>query len=93
MGPPDSVVEVVQEKVDNPLDFSRVLKAALQNYTRDPSKANVSQLYEIFVYGLISISFRILTKAKFISHLTSRLLLLVVFSSMVLKFLITIAGF
>ncbi|XP_039144948.1 kinesin-like protein KIN-14L isoform X1 [Dioscorea cayenensis subsp. rotundata] len=44
MGPPDSVVEVVQEKVDNPLDFSRVLKAALQNYTRDPSKANVSQL-------------------------------------------------
>ncbi|KAM0952546.1 putative minus-end-directed kinesin ATPase [Dioscorea sansibarensis] len=44
MGPPNSVVEVVQEKVDNPLDFSRLLKAALQNHARDPLKANVSHL-------------------------------------------------
>lgn len=45
MGPADAVVELVQEKVRNPLDFSRVLKAALQNRGAESSKAIVSHLY------------------------------------------------
>lgn len=44
MGPPDAVVELVQEKVENPLGFSRVLKTALQNRGTDSSKALVSHL-------------------------------------------------
>lgn len=44
MGPADAVVELVQEKVGNPLDFSRVLKAALQNRGMKSSKAFVSHL-------------------------------------------------
>lgn len=45
MGSPESFVELVQEKVDNPLEFSRVLKAALQGRGKDISKFNVSHLY------------------------------------------------
>lgn len=44
MGSPESFVELVQEKVDNPLEFSRVLKAALQGRGKDISKFNVSHL-------------------------------------------------
>ncbi|ONK74202.1 uncharacterized protein A4U43_C03F3850 [Asparagus officinalis] len=44
MGPTDAVVELVQEKVGNPLDFSRVLKTALQNRGAESSKAIVSHL-------------------------------------------------
>ncbi|PRQ48489.1 putative minus-end-directed kinesin ATPase [Rosa chinensis] len=44
MGSPDFFVELVQEKVDNPLDFSKVLKAAFQRRGNDPSKFNVSHL-------------------------------------------------
>lgn len=44
MGPPDAVVELVQEKVENPLDFSRALKTALQNRGTDSSQVLVSQL-------------------------------------------------
>ncbi|KAL5556551.1 hypothetical protein UlMin_038787 [Ulmus minor] len=44
MGSPESFVELVQEKVDNPLDFSRVLKAAFQTRGNDASKFNVSHL-------------------------------------------------
>ncbi|KAL6220166.1 hypothetical protein ACLB2K_007923 [Fragaria x ananassa] len=44
MGSPDFFVELVQEKVDNPLDFSKVLKAAIQRRGNDPSKFNVSHL-------------------------------------------------
>ncbi|EXC14623.1 Geminivirus Rep-interacting motor protein [Morus notabilis] len=44
LGSPESFVELVQEKVDNPLDFSRVLKAAFQSRGNDISKFNVSHL-------------------------------------------------
>ncbi|KAA8530763.1 hypothetical protein F0562_005469 [Nyssa sinensis] len=44
MGSTDSFVELVQEKVDNPLDFSRVLKVAFQNRGTDLLKFNVSHL-------------------------------------------------
>lgn len=44
-GSPESFVELVQEKVDNPLDFSRVLKAAFQTRGNDVAKFNVSHLY------------------------------------------------
>ncbi|CAL9148649.1 unnamed protein product [Musa hybrid cultivar] len=40
----DSSLELTQEKVDNPLDFSRVLKVALQNQGTDSSKAIMSHL-------------------------------------------------
>lgn len=42
-GSPEYFIELVQEKVDNPLDFSRVLKAAFQS--RGNEKINVSHLY------------------------------------------------
>lgn len=45
LGSPECFVELVQEKVDNPLDFSAVLKAALQNRGNDLLKINVSHLY------------------------------------------------
>ncbi|KAJ4825348.1 Kinesin-like protein KIN-14A [Turnera subulata] len=44
MGSSDSFVELAEEKVDNPLDFSRVLKAAFQSRGSDTSKFNVSHL-------------------------------------------------
>ncbi|KAL6222839.1 hypothetical protein ACLB2K_006229 [Fragaria x ananassa] len=44
MGSPDFFVELVQEKVDNPLDFSKILKAAIQRRGNDPSKFIVSHL-------------------------------------------------
>ncbi|XP_059439959.1 kinesin-like protein KIN-14B [Corylus avellana] len=44
MGSPESFVELVQEKVDNPLEFSKVLKAAFQGRGKDISKFNVSHL-------------------------------------------------
>ncbi|XP_048437950.1 kinesin-like protein KIN-14B isoform X2 [Pyrus x bretschneideri] len=44
MGSPESYIELVQEKVDNPLDFSKVLKAAFQSRGNKPSKFNVSHL-------------------------------------------------
>ncbi|THU70314.1 hypothetical protein C4D60_Mb08t23690 [Musa balbisiana] len=40
----DSSLELTQERVDNPLDFSRVLKVALQNRGTDSSKAIMSHL-------------------------------------------------
>ncbi|XP_023637723.1 kinesin-like protein KIN-14A isoform X2 [Capsella rubella] len=44
MGLDDSVVELIQEKVDNPLEFLRVLKSAFQNRGNDKSKFNVTHL-------------------------------------------------
>ncbi|XXG40488.1 hypothetical protein AAC387_Pa01g1192 [Persea americana] len=44
IGAPDSFVEVAQEKVGNPLDFSRVLKLGLQNRGTDTLRCNVSHL-------------------------------------------------
>ncbi|KAJ6834435.1 kinesin-like protein KIN-14L [Iris pallida] len=44
MGPPDAAVELVQEKIDNPLDFSRLLKEALQSRGTENSKAIMSHL-------------------------------------------------
>ncbi|XP_068636720.1 kinesin-like protein KIN-14L isoform X3 [Aristolochia californica] len=44
MGPPDLFVELVQEKVDNPLDFTRVLKSVLQNWGIDSLKCTVSHV-------------------------------------------------
>uniref|UniRef100_A0A2P2MB55 Kinesin-like protein n=1 Tax=Rhizophora mucronata TaxID=61149 RepID=A0A2P2MB55_RHIMU len=44
MGSTDLFIEVVQEKVDNPLDFSRVLKTAFHNRGSDISKFYVSHL-------------------------------------------------
>ena len=45
MGSTESFVELVQAKVDNPLDFSRVLKAAFQSRGNDLAKFIVSHLY------------------------------------------------
>ncbi|KAK9284193.1 hypothetical protein L1049_023362 [Liquidambar formosana] len=44
MGSPESFVELAQERVDNPLDFSKVLKAAFQSRGTDVLKFNVSHL-------------------------------------------------
>ncbi|XP_043697529.1 kinesin-like protein KIN-14B, partial [Telopea speciosissima] len=44
MGLPDSFVELAQEKVENPLDFSKVVKAGLQYRGTDMAKFNVSHL-------------------------------------------------
>ena len=44
-GSPECFVELVQEKVDNPLEFSRALKAAFQSRGNDLLKINVSHLY------------------------------------------------
>ncbi|KAK7386730.1 hypothetical protein VNO78_27065 [Psophocarpus tetragonolobus] len=57
LGSPEYVVELVQEKVDNPLDFSAVLKTALQTRENDLSKNNVSHLIvtiHIFYKNLIT---------------------------------------
>ncbi|KAF7829290.1 kinesin-like protein KIN-14B [Senna tora] len=44
LGSPEYSVELVQEKVNNPLEFSRVLKAAFQSRGNDLLKINVSHL-------------------------------------------------
>ncbi|KAK8533806.1 hypothetical protein V6N13_028507 [Hibiscus sabdariffa] len=54
---PEPSVELVQEKVDNPVDFSKVLKAAFQSWQSDTSKLNVSHLIitvHIYYNNLIS---------------------------------------
>ncbi|KAK7307259.1 hypothetical protein VNO77_40159 [Canavalia gladiata] len=56
-GSPEYFIELVQEKVDNPIDFSRVLKAAFQNRGNNPLKINVSHLIvtiQIFYNNLIT---------------------------------------
>lgn len=45
MGVQESFVELVQEKVENPLEFSAALKIALQNRSVNSPKAMVSHLY------------------------------------------------
>ncbi|XWS29591.1 hypothetical protein CRYUN_Cryun24cG0041900 [Craigia yunnanensis] len=57
LGLPESSLELVQDKVDNPVDFSKVLKAAFQNRGIDTSKLNVSHLIitvHIYYNNLIS---------------------------------------
>uniref|UniRef100_A0A1J3IRP6 Kinesin-like protein KCA2 n=1 Tax=Noccaea caerulescens TaxID=107243 RepID=A0A1J3IRP6_NOCCA len=44
MGLREPVIEVSQEKVDNPSEFLRVLKSAFQNSGNDKSKSNVTHL-------------------------------------------------
>ncbi|KAF8081981.1 hypothetical protein N665_0854s0018 [Sinapis alba] len=44
MGSRESVIELSQEKVDNPSEFLRILKSALQNRGNDKSKSNVTHL-------------------------------------------------
>ncbi|XP_043710873.1 kinesin-like protein KIN-14L [Telopea speciosissima] len=44
MGPLDSFAELAQEKVENPLDFSKVVKAGIQYRGTDMEKFNVSHL-------------------------------------------------
>ncbi|KAL0461424.1 UNVERIFIED_CONTAM: Kinesin-like protein KIN-14B [Sesamum latifolium] len=44
VGSSDYVVELVQEKVENPIEFSKVLKAAFQNRGSDTLKFKVSHL-------------------------------------------------
>ncbi|KAF3663541.1 Kinesin-like protein KCA2 [Capsicum annuum] len=44
MGSLDYFVELLQEKVENPIDFGRVLKLSLQNRGSDGSKSRVSHL-------------------------------------------------
>jgi hypothetical protein len=45
MGMQESYVELLQEKVETPLDFSRVIKAAFKKREADSSKAAFSHLY------------------------------------------------
>lgn len=47
IGSAENFVELVQEKVNNPLEFSTVLKTAFQNRGDDLLKINVSHLYVI----------------------------------------------
>ncbi|XVF17349.1 hypothetical protein REPUB_Repub10bG0113300 [Reevesia pubescens] len=57
LGLPEFSVELVQDKVDNPMDFSKVLKAAFQSRGSDTSKFNVSHLIitvHIYYNNLIS---------------------------------------
>ncbi|XVF59093.1 hypothetical protein PTKIN_Ptkin07bG0247200 [Pterospermum kingtungense] len=57
LGLPEPSVELVQEKVDNPMDFSKVLKAAFQSRGGDTSNFNVSHLIisvHIYYNNLIS---------------------------------------
>ncbi|GMP25861.1 hypothetical protein CsSME_00002526 [Camellia sinensis var. sinensis] len=57
MGSLDSFIELAQEKVDNPLDFSKVLKVAFQNRGTDLLKFNFSHLIvsiHIYYNNLIS---------------------------------------
>ncbi|XP_022631459.1 kinesin-like protein KIN-14B isoform X3 [Vigna radiata var. radiata] len=54
---PEYLIELMQEKVDNPMEFSRVLKAAFQSRGNNPLKINVSHLIvtiHIFYNNLIS---------------------------------------
>lgn len=44
MGMQDSYVELVQEKVETPMDFSRVIKTAIKKREVDSSKAAFSHL-------------------------------------------------
>ncbi|KAJ3695857.1 hypothetical protein LUZ60_001234 [Juncus effusus] len=44
LGMQDSYVELFQEKVENPLDFSRILKSAIQNRGANSSKITFSHL-------------------------------------------------
>ncbi|XP_044469860.1 kinesin-like protein KIN-14B [Mangifera indica] len=44
LGTAESFIKVVQEKVDNPLEFSKVLKSAFQSRGNDVLKFNVSHL-------------------------------------------------
>lgn len=45
MGSSEFFVELAQEKVNNPLDFLKVLKEAFQSRGNDVLKFNVSHLY------------------------------------------------
>ncbi|XP_057422184.1 kinesin-like protein KIN-14B [Lotus japonicus] len=57
LGSPECSIELAQEKVDNPLDFSTVLKAAFQSRGNDLLKINVSHLIvtiHIFYNNLIT---------------------------------------
>lgn len=48
MGSHESITELEQERADNPLEFSSVLKYAFQNRGDDKSKFNVTHLYVLF---------------------------------------------
>lgn len=48
LGTAESFIKVVQEKVDNPLEFSKVLKSASQSRGNDVLKFNVSHLYVVY---------------------------------------------
>ena len=54
---PELFAGLVQEKVDNPLDFSRILKAAFNARGNDLSKLNVSHLYGLNLVLLNLFSF------------------------------------
>ncbi|KAJ4714545.1 Kinesin-like protein [Melia azedarach] len=57
LGSPESFIELVQQKVDNPLEFSKVLKSAFQSRGNDVLKFNVSHLIimiHIYYNNLIS---------------------------------------
>lgn len=55
MGSLDSFVDIVQEKVDNPVDFSKVIKKALLRRSDDKTKINVSHLYVFNILTYFSI--------------------------------------
>ena len=48
MGP----IEVVAQKVDNPLDYSRILKAALRSRETDALKINKCHLYGLIFFNI-----------------------------------------
>ncbi|KAG5138041.1 hypothetical protein JHK82_022772 [Glycine max] len=57
LGSPECFVELVQENIDSPLEFSAVLKSALQTRENDLSKNNISHLIvtiHIFYNNLIT---------------------------------------
>lgn len=54
IGSLDCFVELLQERVENPMDFGQVLKLAFQNRGSDVSKFRVSHLYglQLFPVGI-----------------------------------------
>lgn len=66
MGPPECAAELVAKKVENPLDYSRVLKAALKSRGTDTAKSNLSHLYGLNFFNIIEeFSFFFLCDLKF----------------------------
>lgn len=74
MGTADYYVELAQEKVENPLEFSRILKSAILSRGNDRSRCQTSHLYGfkhhflyVFVLFVFSNCFFVLCKFRIVT--------------------------